>query len=360
MNIERIKSVGFGIEKSENKFQKISFSRRPLGEHDILIDILYAGICHSDLHTVRNHWQKVEHYPIIPGHEILGKVVQVGTGVTKFEVGDYAGIGCMVDSCCECSSCQSGRQQDCQKAVLTYASKDWKHDNEWTQGGYSNKYVLSENFAIKIDKDADMKRVPSLMCAGITVFSPIHQANVNEDSVCGILGLGGLGHMAAQYLKALGCKKIMAIDKNDKSDFAEKLGIKFAKTDEVNETFNRQFDFIISTIPYEYDVHKYLNMMKYNGDFVFVGLPPFEECQKMTVNIMEFIMNHQNVKIWGSQIGGIEETQLCADFSIKNKIYPIVKEIEPTPEAINKAYEEMANGNIDGRYVINMKLLSDE
>lgn len=357
MDKERIKAVGFGLQKSDDKFKEIHFTRRPLGDNDILIDILYAGICHSDLHTVRNHWGDIENFPIIPGHEILGEVKEIGDKVTKFKVGDYCGIGCMIDSCCDCPSCTNNREQDCPKVVLTYGAKDWKHEDEITQGGYSNCYVLNEQFGVNIPKTADLKKVPSLMCAGITTFSPIHQANVSEDDVCGILGLGGLGHMAAKYLKALGCK-IVAFDKEDKKDFAEKLGIKFIKIDELKEyDLNKSFDFIISTIPYEYDINQFLPFMKYNGNFVIVGLPPYEEADKINVNIKDMILSYPGVKIWGSQIGGIKETQLCADFSIKNNIYPDIEEIEPTAEAINDAYEQMINGKIDGRFVIDMTKL---
>lgn len=362
MDKERIKAVGFGLEKSSDKFKEIHFTRRPLDENDILIEILYAGICHSDLHTVKEHWGKLDSFPIIPGHEILGKVKEIGKNVTRFKVGDYCGVGCMVDSCMECPSCKNHREQDCKKTVLTYASKDWRHDNEITQGGYSNLYVLNENFGIKILENADLKRCPSLMCAGITVFSPINQANVSEDSVCGILGLGGLGHMAAKYLKAL-CCKVVAFDKEDKSDFAKELDIKFIKIDDKftdKYDLNKSFDFIISTIPYKYDINDFLPLMKYNGDFVMVGLPPYEDCQDINVNIQQMILNYPGVKIWGSQTGGIDETELCAKFSIRNDIYPEVEELEPTPDAINKAYERMLNGDIDGRFVIDMTKLKSK
>jgi uncharacterized zinc-type alcohol dehydrogenase-like protein len=362
MNKERIKAVGFGIEKSSDKFKEIHFTRRPLDEYDILIEILYAGICHSDLHTVKNHWGNVENSPLIPGHEILGRVKEVGSQVKRFKVGDYCGVGCMVDSCMNCPACRNKREQDCKHVVLTYASKDWRHDNEITQGGYSNLYVLNENFGIKIPENADLKKCPSLMCAGITTFSPIHQANVSEDSVCGVLGLGGLGHMAVKYLKALGCD-ITAFDKEDKADFAKELGIKFVQVDDklhTDEDLTKSFDFIISTIPYQYDLNTYLPLMKYNGDFAIVGLPPYEECKDINVNIKDMILNYPGVKIWGSQIGGIPETELCAKFSIRNDIYPEVEELEPTPDAINKAYERMLNGDIDGRFVIDMTKLKSK
>lgn len=352
-NLERIKSVGFGIERSGDKFQEIHFSRRPLGHKDILIDILYAGICHSDLHTVRQHWGDVK-FPIIPGHEILGVVKEKGDQVSKFEIGDYVGVGCMVDSCGECCACNNDREQECEDSVLTYGSIDKKHNNEYTQGGYSTNYVLNENFGIKINPKANMKKVPSLMCAGITVFSPIHEANVEEGMICGVLGLGGLGHMAVQYLNALGCT-VIAFDKEDKEDFAKKLNCKFVQVenDDVDESFFKKFDFIISTIPYEYNINTYLKLSKPGSNFVIVGLPPYDECPQ--VSIKDMILNYPSVKIWGSMIGGIKETQLCADFSIANDIYPIVEEIEPTIDDINMAYGQMYSGKIDGRFVINMK-----
>lgn len=360
MNIERIKSIGFGIEKADDKFKEIHFTRRPLGPKDILIEIVYAGICHSDLHTIKQHWGDIQHFPLIPGHEIVGKVIKIGDSVLKFKEGDYAGIGCMVNSCKECPACKSFREQDCKKAVLTYGSRDWTADNEWTQGGYSTNYVVNQDFAICVNKDKvkDMSKIPSLMCAGITTYSPIKQANVEEDMICGVLGLGGLGHMAVQYLQAINCK-VIAFDNKDKEDFANKLGIGFVNiNDGIDESLYKKFDFIISTIPYKYDLNTYLPLMKYNGNFAIVGLPPHDECPDL--NLKDMILKYPGVRIWGSQIGGIAETQECVDFSIEHNIYPIVKEIEATPEAINKAYEEMLNGNIDGRFVIDIKSLNNK
>lgn len=358
MNIERIKAVGFGYTKPDSGFQQINFTRRNVGENDILIDILYAGICHSDVHTILNHLAKVDKYPLIPGHEILGKCVQVGTNVTKFSVGDIVGIGCMINSCKECSACKSGREQDCKKAVLTYAGYDWKHDNEWTQGGYSTKYVVDQDFAIKFPKETKIEKAAPLLCAGITTYSPIKQAEVCEGDIVGVLGLGGLGTMAVKYLKALGCK-VVAFDNKDKEDYAKSLDVSFVNMkDGIDDSLYKKFDFVISTIPYKYELNDYLPIMKYNSTFAIVGLPPFEECPSLSIK--EMILNYPGVKIMGSQIGGIQETQECVDFSVAKNIYPEAKMINPNVDELNDAYKNLLDGNIEGRFIINMNKIPQE
>lgn len=353
-----IPSKGLGVYKHNSEsFKLIEFDRKPVGEKDIVIKTLYAGICHSDIHTAYGHWggfPKGFDY-LIPGHEIVGKVIGIGDKVTKHKVGDIIGIGCMVDSCGQCCACEHNVEFLCKDCVLTYGSKD--KEGNLTQGGYSNSYVLNEDFAIKIPRGAILEKTPSLMCAGITTFSPIRRANVKDSDLCCVLGLGGLGHMACKYLKALGCE-VIAIDTKDKGEFAQKLGIKFAQIeDKLDKSFYCKFDFVISTIPYEYDLNDYLQLVKPGGDFAIVGLPPYEECPD--VNLKDMILKYPGVKIWGSQIGGIEETQLCVDFSVKHDIYPDIEKIEPTVEAIQEAYKRMLDGDIDGRFVIDIEKLND-
>lgn len=358
MNIERIKAVGFGYIKPDSGFQRINFTRRPVGPKDIQIEILYAGICHSDIHTVLNHWDKVEKYPLIPGHEIFGKCTAIGDQVTNFSVGDLVGIGCMVDSCKECQSCKNGREQDCCKTVLTYASFDWRHDNEYTQGGYSNTIVVSEDFAIKFPKEVKQEKAAPLLCAGITTYSPIKQANVSERDIVGVIGLGGLGTMAVKYMKELGCK-VIAFDTSDKEKYADKLGIGFVcMKDGIDESLYRKFDFMISTVPYKYDINDYLPLMKYNGSFAIVGLPPYDECP--SISIKDMILKYPGVKIFGSQIGGIQETQECVNFSVAKNIYPEAEIIEPNTESLDKAYKSLLNGNVEGRFVIDMRHMSQD
>lgn len=355
MDIERIKCVGFGLQGPHQNFQKIEFTRPAIGDDDILIEILYAGICHSDLHTVENHWGEAN-FPLVPGHEIVGKVIRCGKDVKKFKAGDYAGIGCMINSCGECCACDHGREQECKKMVLTYNAKNWDDNDEITQGGYSTCYVVKQDFAIKVDcKEEDLPKIPSLMCAGITTFSPIRQANVEEGSTVFIAGFGGLGHMAAQYLKAINCQ-VVAFDIEDREELARAVDVKFAKIEEdgeIDESFEKKFDFGIITIPYNYDLKKYMRLLHCGGKLAIVGIPPYDECPD--ISIKDLILEFPGVELFGSLIGGISETQLCVDFSIKANIFPIVEEIEPTAEAIDEAYQKMRNREVDGRFVIKMK-----
>lgn len=357
MDIERIKAVGFGVQGPGQHFSKIEFTRHPVGDDEIMIETIAAGICHGDLHTIKEHWGEC-HFPMIPGHEILGKCVKKGKNVNDIAIGDYIGIGCMIDSCGECCACEHNREQDCKKVVLTYNAQDWRHDDEITQGGYSTCYVLNHKFAIKVDcKEEDILKIPSLMCAGITVFSPIRQANVEDGQDVFVTGLGGLGHMAAKYLYALGCN-VMAFDTKDRESLAKDLKIGFGLLDEeIDESFNKKFDFGIITIPYKYDLKPYLKLLKPKGKLAIVGLPPYDECPD--ISIKDLILEFPSVMLFGSQIGGIEETQLCVDFSIKKGIFPEVTEINPTPEAIDQAYDKLQNGDIEGRFVIDMRKLDN-
>lgn len=202
---ERIPAKGFAVYEEKGSFKPFEFTRRAVGDGDVQIEILYAGICHSDLHHVRSEWGK-EEYPMVPGHEIVGRVVGVGKNVTSFQVGDLAGVGCMVDSCHECPSCASHQEQYCKDVVLTYHAHDRFHQNELTQGGYSNTIVVSERFAVKVPKEARLEKVAPLLCAGITTYSPLRHAGVKKGDKVGVAGFGGLGHMAVQYAVALGLR----------------------------------------------------------------------------------------------------------------------------------------------------------
>lgn len=346
----RIKAKGLATKAGEN-FKTIEFTRHAVGESDIQIEILYAGICHSDFLTKRqNEW-------IVPGHEIVGKVVKVGKDVTKFKVGDYAGVGCMVNACQSCHYCDRDKEQFCEKGtVFTYASRDHYHGGEVTQGGYSDNLVVDEHFAVRIPENADLKRVAPLLCAGVTTWSPVHFSKVKKGDKAGVVGFGGLGHMAVQYLVDLGAEVTVFDLTEDKRADARELGASaYVNVNNKGEWegLRNTFDFIISTIPNDYDVMMYVNMLKFEkGELALVGLPP-----NTNINILPLILQAPNRKVYGSLIGGMKETQEMLDYSIKNNIYPMVEIIKAEPREIDKAYQNVDEGKVKFRYVIDMKTL---
>ncbi|MDR3199434.1 MAG: NAD(P)-dependent alcohol dehydrogenase [Planctomycetaceae bacterium] len=356
---DRIPAKGFAAYSHDDYFHLYEFSRHGLGENDILVEILYAGICHSDLHAVLDEQKKFgihANYPMVPGHEIVGRVVETGKNVTKFQVGDFAGVGCMVNACGKCSYCSVGKEQFCEKgAVFTYNSKDCYHDNEITKGGYANNITVIENFAIKIPKNADIKRVAPLLCAGITTWSPIKFSNVKAGDKVGVAGFGGVGHMAVQYLVDLKTD-VTVFDTNDeKHNLAKQMGAKHyvnVRNPKELEGLNNTMDFIITTIPVDYDPLMYVRMLKMGGEMAIVGLP-----NNTNINIATLPLGNTNRKIYGSLIGGIKETQEMLDYSIAHNIYPEVEIIKAEAGEINNAYKNLATGKIKFRYVIDMKTL---
>ncbi|EGF1229692.1 NAD(P)-dependent alcohol dehydrogenase [Campylobacter jejuni] len=346
----RIQSKGYAMLSKDAKFTPFDFSRHAIGDNDILIKILYAGICHSDIHTARSEWGEAI-YPCVPGHEIAGEVIAVGKNVTKFKVGDYAGVGCMINSCGECDACKRSQEQFCEqgKTIYTYNSKDCFHDNEITYGGYSNNIVISEKFAICVPKDAPMEKVAPLLCAGITTYSPLKFSNIKEGSSVAIAGFGGLGMMAVKYAVKMGAKvSVFARNENKKAD-ALAMGVSSFYTSTDKNIVKERFDFIISTIPTAYDPVVYIELLKFGGEMAIVGLPPLEN--EININIKELIFK-AGKKVYGSLIGGIAETQEMLDFSLKHEIYPETELI--TPQEIDKAYENLTSGKAKFRYVIDM------
>lgn len=353
----RIPAKGFAIFSANGNFEPFEFERHTVGEHDVLIEIMYAGICHSDLHHARNDWNP-ENYPIVPGHEIAGRVVKVGGKVTKFKVGDYAGVGCLVNSCGECYFCLAGQEQYCTtKRVLTYGQKDPFHDNEITRGGYSNNIVLTEKFAIKIPANAQMEKVAPLLCAGITPYSPIKYTGVAKGDKTAVAGFGGLGHMALQYMVALGAEVTVFDISEDKRADAESMGaVKYVNINNPDELkgLDNTFSVIISTIPAKYDPVMYMRMLQLNGQLVILGLPAFKDMPNVTIGAL---IGQGQKKIMGSQIGGMNETQEMLDYSVANNIYPEIEIIEATGPAIDKAYQKILAGEVKFRYVIDMSTL---
>lgn len=351
-----VPAMGFAILKEGGKFMPLEFKRHAVGDNDILIETLYASICHSDVHHVRGDWGK-EEYPMVPGHEIAGRVIKVGKNVTQFKIGDYAGVGCMVNSCGKCEFCQAGLEQYCKEVVLTYHDHDQFNGNETTQGGYSNNIVVTEDFAIKIPANADLKKVAPLLCAGITTYSPINYAKVQKGDKVGVAGFGGLGHMAVQYAVKLGATVTVFDITEEKRADAQRLGaIKYVNVNNPEELkgLDNSLNFIISTIPASYDPNLYLKMLKIDGQMAFVGLPPFAQ---MPIIPIDKLIWQGNRKVFGSQIGGIKETQEMLDYSVANTIYPEVEIIPATAQSIESAYQNVLDGKVKFRYVIDMKTM---
>lgn len=352
---KRISAKGFAVAHKSDSFKPFEFSRHSLGKGDILIEILYAGICHSDIHSARSEWHDGI-YPMVPGHEIAGRVVAIGSEVKKFKVGDYAGVGCMVNSCGECASCKASREQFCEngKMVLTYDCHDCFHNGEPTYGGYSNNIVVSEDFAIVVPQNAPLEKVAPLLCAGITTYSPIKFSKVGAGCKVGVAGFGGLGVMALKYALKMGAEvSVFARNKNKEKE-ALALGAKALYTTDSLDSISERFDFIISTIPTRYDPFSYVNLLKHGGEMAIVGLPPTDESVKNDITRLIF---NANKKVYGSMIGGIAETQEMLDFSLKHGIYPEVEIIAPSEDAINEAYNNLTTGKAKFRYVVDMSKL---
>ncbi|GAA7868739.1 NAD(P)-dependent alcohol dehydrogenase [Helicobacter pylori] len=343
----RVPSKGFAIFSKDGHFKPHDFSRHAVGPKDVLIDILYAGICHSDIHSAYSEW-KEGIYPMVPGHEIAGVIKEVGKEVKKFKVGDVVGVGCFVNSCKACKPCKEHQEQFCTKVVFTYDCLDSFHGNEPHMGGYSNNIVVDENYVISVDKNAPLEKVAPLLCAGITTYSPLKFSKVTKGTKVGVAGFGGLGSMAVKYAVAMGAEvSVFARNEHKKQD-ALSMGVKHFYTDP--KQCKEELDFIISTIPTHYDLKDYLKLLTYSGELALVGLPPVEVAPAL--NVFEFI-HLGNRKVYGSLIGGIKETQEMMDFSIKHNIYPEIDLI--LGKDIDTAYHNLTHGKAKFRYVIDMK-----
>ncbi len=328
-----------------------TFNRREPGEHDVQIEILYCGVCHSDIHQVRNEWGGSA-FPMVPGHEIVGRVTSVGNKVTKFKAGDLAGIGCFVDSCRECENCKQSLEQYCDSGMIgTYNSKERKTGAP-TYGGYSTQIVVDENYTLKISDKLPLAGVAPLLCAGITTYSPLKYAGVGKGHKVAVSGLGGLGHMAVKFAVAFGAEVTMLSSSLSKAEDAKKLGAHhFALTSD-ESTMNglkNKFDFILNTISAEHDYGTYLNLLRTNGTMIVVGVPPTPSI----VPAISLIMKRKS--IIGSLIGGIKETQEMLDYCAE---HGIVSEVEVIAvDKINEAYERMIKGDVRYRFVIDINSL---
>jgi uncharacterized zinc-type alcohol dehydrogenase-like protein len=340
----------YGVTGAEASVAPLKIDRRDLGPTDIQMEILYCGICHSDIHQARNEWGN-SIYPMVPGHEIVGKVTAVGSDVRSFKAGDIAGVGCLVDSCRECAYCKEGDEQLCSNgSVGTYNSKD--KNGQPTYGGYSKHLVVDEAFTLRIPDNLDLKAVAPLLCAGITTYSPLKRWNVRRGQQVAVIGLGGLGHMAVKLAAAMGAEVTVLSTSDNKEADARKLGATgFVNTraEDAASKLRGKFDFILNTVsaPNSYDLA--LSYLKSKGTMVVVGAPP----EPTQVAGFSLIMGNKNLA--GSLIGGIKETQEMLDFCSEHNI---VSEVEMVSVSqINEAYERILKSDVKYRFVIDMKSL---
>ncbi|MGD9636502.1 MAG: NAD(P)-dependent alcohol dehydrogenase [Pirellulales bacterium] len=334
----------------------ISIDRRDVGPDDVEFDILYCGVCHSDLHTVRNEWEAWPTvYPCVPGHEIVGRVTRVGTKVKRFKPGDLAATGCMVDSCAECESCRSGLEQYCDKGrtVFTYSSPDPHGTAPVTYGGYSERIVVKEHFVLRVSEKADLAATAPLLCAGITLYSPLRHWHAGLGKKVGIVGLGGLGHMGVKLAHAFGAETVLFTTSPSKIADGKRLGadeVVVSKNADEMQRHTRSFDLIVNTVAVSHNLDPFVSLLKRDGTMVMVGAPAHPH---PPVSIFPVIMARRSIA--GSGIGGIPETQEMLDFCAERGI---ASDIELIPiQKINEAYERLTKGDVKYRFVIDMKSL---
>ena len=348
------KTIAYAAYSAKEPLKHFAFERRAVGAKDIQIEILFCGVCHSDLHTVRNEWQNAV-YPVVPGHEIVGRVLSVGKDVKGFKVGDLAGVGCMVDSCRVCADCADGLEQYCDNNIFTYNSPD-KHTGKMTYGGYSNQVVVDEHFVLHISDKLDLAAVAPLLCAGITTYSPLRHWKVGPGMKVGIVGLGGLGHMAVKLAHAMGAHVVLFTTSPNKAKDAKRLGadeVVISKNADEMNLHAKSFDFILNTVAAAHNLDQFTALLKRDGTMCLNGVP---ENPHPSPSIGNLIFKRRQIA--GSLIGGIKETQEMLDFCAEHNITSDV-EIIPMSD-INIAYERMIKGDVKYRFVIDMATLKPE
>jgi alcohol dehydrogenase (NADP+) len=349
LNTKQIKA--FGTEAAEAPLNQLNIHRRKPASHDVEIDILYCGVCHSDLHTARNEWHGTI-YPCVPGHEIVGKIVSAGSHVTKFKVGDLAAVGCMVDSCRECQYCKEGLEQYCEEGNIgTYNSPD-KHLGTHTYGGYSESIVVDEAFVLRVPENLDPAATAPLLCAGITTYSPLRHWNVGPGQKVGVVGLGGLGHMGVKLAKAMGAEVIVFTTSASKVEDAKRLGaddVVLSKDDQQMQRYAGRLHFVLDAVSAQHDINAYLNLLRVDGSLALVGAP------EHPLPVAAFSLIPYRRSFAGSMIGGIAETQEMLDFCGKHNIVSDIEMINI--QQINEAYERLLKGDVKYRFVIDMASL---
>lgn len=342
--------AGYAANSAKEPLVPFNFERREPGLHDVQIEILYCGVCHSDIHFARNEWKNTI-YPVVPGHEIVGRVTKVGSDVKSFKVGDLAAVGCMVDSCHSCPNCKLGFEQYCDVGFVgTYNGKS-KEDGKITFGGYSTDIVVDEKFTLHVPKafkDSDLPGVAPLLCAGITTYSPLRHWNVGKGQKVGIVGLGGLGHMGVKLAHAMGAHVVLFTTSPGKIEDAKRLGadeVVISKNPEEMKKHLNSFDFILNTVSVSHDLDVFLELLKRNGTMCLLGAPATPHPSPSVTNLI-----FKRRSIGGSLIGGIKETQEMLDFCAK---HGITSDIELIPiQKINEAYERMIKSDVKYRFVI--------
>ncbi len=348
-----MQALGYAAASATDALAPFRFERREPRPDDVVLDVLYCGVCHTDLHIAKNHGGYTN-YPVVPGHEIIGRVTQVGREVTRFKVGDTVGVGCMVDSCRHCNPCLEGYEQHCEAGpVFTYNATD-RHDHTRTFGGYSNTLVVSDKFVLRIPDGLDPAGAAPLLCAGITTWEPLHQWKVGPGSQVAVVGLGGLGHMALKLAKALGAEVTLLTRSPNKALDARRLGADHVVlSTDANQMASvaRRFDLIVDTVPYEHDVNPYLPTLGLNGTLVLVGY-----MGPLNTPVSAGALVFGRKAIAGSFIGGIAATQAMLDFCGKHNV---VSDVEIIPiQQINAAYERLLKSDVKYRFVIDMSSLA--
>ena len=341
----------YATQSAQAPLAPFSIARRDPLPTDVAIEILYCGVCHSDLHTARNEWHNTV-YPCVPGHEIVGRVTKVGAAVKKFKEGDIAAVGCMVDSCRQCAPCRAGLEQYCQKGMtLTYNSED-RHLGGMTYGGYAESIIVDEAFVLRVSEKANLAAVAPLLCAGITTYSPLRHWKVSAGQKVGVVGLGGLGHMAVKFASAFGAHVVLFTTSPGKTADALRLGARevvVSRNAEEMKKHAASFDFILDCVSADHDINAYLALLKLDGTLTLVGAPE----KPLAVSAFNLILPRRNFA--GSGIGGIAETQEMLDFCAERGITSDVEMIKI--QDVNTAYERLLKGDVKYRFVIDMASL---
>jgi uncharacterized zinc-type alcohol dehydrogenase-like protein len=350
------KAKAYSVTSPAAPFSSAIIDRRDPTDHDVQIEILFCGICHSDLHQARNEWKEVMPtvYPCVPGHEIVGRVTAVGSAVTKFKPGDLAAVGCLVDSDGTCPECQAGFEQFCPNMCLTYNFPD-KHTGQVTYGGYSDSIVVTERFVLRVPTNLDLAGTAPLLCAGITTYSPMRHWEVTKGKKVGVVGLGGLGHMGVKFAHALGAHTVVFTTSPSKVEDALRLGadeVVISKDANAMAKHAFSFDFILDAVAADHDINAYLSLLGVDGNITLVGAPE----NPLPVSAFNLIMGRRSLS--GSPIGGIKETQEMLDFC---GTHNITSDVEIIPiQKVNEAYERMLKSNVKYRFSIDMASLKSE